>query len=58
MSRLLKRGLHVLALFDLGEPITFEQDLAEDLKSEAWKTEADPSICHRSVVAELLGQAE
>lgn len=41
MTRHLKRGLRVLALFDLGEPIAFEQDLSTDLKSEAWKTEAD-----------------
>ena len=41
MARTLKRGLRVLALFDLGEPVTMEQDLGEDLKSEAWKTEAD-----------------
>jgi D-alanine-D-alanine ligase len=41
MARILKRGLRVLALFDLGEPIALEQDLSADLKSEAWKTEAD-----------------
>lgn len=40
-SRLLKPGVRVLALFDLGEPIAFEQDLTEDLKAESWKTEAD-----------------
>jgi len=31
----------VLALFDLGEPIAYEQDISQDLKSQAWKTEAD-----------------
>ncbi len=40
-SRLLKRGLRVLALFDLSEPIAYEQDISLDLQSESWKTEAD-----------------
>lgn len=41
MARKLKRGLRVLALFDLGEPIAYEQDISEDLKLSSWKTEAD-----------------
>ena len=41
MGQILKRGMRVLALFDLGEPTSMEQDFTEDLKSHAWKTEAD-----------------
>lgn len=41
MARALKRGLHVLALFDLGEPTTLQQDLSAELKTEPWRTEAD-----------------
>lgn len=36
-----KRGLRVLALFDLGEPAALDQDFSDALRTEAWKTEAD-----------------
>lgn len=36
-----KRALRVLALFDLGEPASLDQDFSEPLQTEAWKTEAD-----------------
>lgn len=53
MARLLKRGLRVLALFDLGEPIAFEQDISEELKSDAWKTEADVLAALRRLGCEV-----
>ncbi|MGH8018792.1 MAG: D-alanine--D-alanine ligase family protein [Opitutaceae bacterium] len=40
MARILKRGLKVLALFDLAEPTSLRQDFSEELKTEDWKTEA------------------
>jgi len=36
-----KRGLRVLALFDLGEPAALDQDFSEALRTEGWRTEAD-----------------
>lgn len=41
MSRRIKKGLRVLALFDLGEPISLEQDFSAELKTEDWETEAN-----------------
>jgi D-alanine-D-alanine ligase len=35
------KKLKVLALFDAGEPIPPDRDLAEELKTENWKTEAN-----------------
>ena len=40
MARALKRGLRVLALLDLGEPVGLQQDFSVELETEAWKTEA------------------
>ncbi len=41
MTRPLRKGLKVLALFDLGEPSTLDRDFSHELETEAWKTEAD-----------------
>jgi D-alanine-D-alanine ligase len=53
MARKLKRGLRTLALFDLGEPIAFEQDLAAELQTDAWKTEADVLAALRQLGCEV-----
>lgn len=41
MAVRLKKNLRVLALFDLSEPVTLEQDFSAELRSEGWKTESD-----------------
>ena len=40
-SRFKTKGLRVLALFDAGSPVHPEDDLADELKTDEWKTEAD-----------------
>ena len=37
----MKKKLKILALFDAVAPITLDQDLSAELKTEDWKTEAD-----------------
>ena len=49
----IKKGLKVLALFDLGEPTSLEQDFSEELKSEAWLTEANVLEALRSIGCEV-----
>jgi hypothetical protein len=36
----MKSKLKVLALFDAAAPMTLDQDLSAELKTEDWKTEA------------------
>ncbi len=52
-----KRGLRILALFDLGEPTALDQDFTEALQTEAWKTEADVLRALRSLGHEVEYQA-
>ncbi|MBE2213728.1 MAG: hypothetical protein IAE82_07645 [Opitutaceae bacterium] len=52
-----KRGLRVLALFDLGEPAALDQDFSEALLTEGWKTEADVLKALRTLGHEVQYQA-
>ena len=52
-----KRGLRVLALFDLGEPAALDQDFSEALQTEGWRTEADVLKALRSLGHEVEYQA-
>jgi D-alanine-D-alanine ligase len=52
-----KRGLRVLALFDLGEPAALDQDFSEALLTEGWKTEAHVLKALRSLGHEVEYQA-
>lgn len=53
MGARIKKGLKVLALFDLGEPTSLEQDFSQELKSEAWLTEANVLKALRAIGCEV-----
>lgn len=46
---LVKKKLRILALFDANAPTTLDQDLAAELQTEDWKTEADVLKALRSL---------
>jgi D-alanine-D-alanine ligase len=52
-----KTAMRVLALFDLGEPATLDQDFSEALTTEGWKTEADVLRALRTLGHEVEYQA-